>query len=180
MDSQITQTATVQSSATDALRQLNARFTRWLNRYSVTLLRVSLGLVFLGFGVLKFFPDASPAEDIAKRTMDALTFGLIPGGVAIVLVAAMESTIGLSLITGKALRLGLALLGLATIGILSPLVLFPGDLFAGSFNAPTLVGQYVVKDIVLAAAGLVVVARERGGQPVDPTHEEVTAERRMI
>ncbi|MGH2533246.1 MAG: DoxX family membrane protein [Thermomicrobiales bacterium] len=148
------------------LAHLDVRATDWLARHSVTLLRVSLGLVFLGFGLLKFFPDVSPAQDLAARTVDMLTFGLIPGGVATILVASLETTIGLSLVTGKQIRLGLALLGMAMIGVLSPLVLFPGDLFAREYNAPTLEGQYVLKDVVLLAGGLVVMARERGKDPI--------------
>jgi putative oxidoreductase len=46
---------------------------------------------------------------------------------------------------------------------MSPLVLFYGDLFPG---APTLEAQYVFKDIVLAAAGLVIAARTLGARLV--------------
>lgn len=138
-----------------------------LARSSITVLRVSLGLVFLGFGVLKFF-DRSPAQDLAERTTDALTFGLISGTAAGILVAALESSIGICLITGRQVRLGLALLAVTMVGILSPLVLFPGDLFAGRDHAPTLEGQYVLKDVVLLAGGLVIAARELGGRPLPP------------
>lgn len=138
-----------------------------LARYSVTLLRVSLGLVFLGFGIPKFF-DRSPAQDLAERTTEALTLGLATGTTAGILVAALESSIGLCLVTGRQIRLGLALLAVTTVGILSPLVLFPDELFAGKDHAPTLEGQYVLKDIVLLASGLVIAARELGGRPLPP------------
>lgn len=141
-----------------------------LARYSISLLRVSLGLVFLGFGILKFF-DISPAQDLAERTTDALTFGLLSGTAAGIYVAALESCIGLCLISGRYVRLGLALLAIAMVGILSPLVLFPGDLFAGKDHAPTLEGQYVLKDVVLLASGLVIAARELGGRPLPQTVE---------
>ena len=42
-----------------------AALVRWLATYSVDLLRVSLGLVFFGFGILKFVPGLSPAEPLA-------------------------------------------------------------------------------------------------------------------
>ena len=61
---------------------------RELVRFSIPLLRIAVGAVFLGFGVLKFFPDVSPAQELARETTDLLTFGLVPGGVAIVLIAA--------------------------------------------------------------------------------------------
>lgn len=150
------------------LERLDTLAIHYLTRFSIPLLRISLGLVFLGFGVLKFFPGVSPAEGIAERTMDLLTLGLVSGTGAVVLVAVMETTIGLCLITGRKLRLGLALLGVAMVGIMSPLVLFPDDLFAGEYNAPTLTGQYVMKDVVLFAASLVVTARARGSRMVTP------------
>jgi putative oxidoreductase len=147
------------------LDRLNVRITQLLARYSVDFLRISLGLVFLGFGFLKFFPGVSPAADLAGETMEALTLGLIPSGVGVVLVAMLETAIGVCLITGKFLRLGLALLGVAMVGILSPLVLLPGELFDRPYE-PTLEGQYVLKDIVLLAAGLVVTASVKLGRNV--------------
>ena len=134
------------------LAHLEALAADWLARHSVTLLRVSLGLVFLGFGALKFVPGLSPAEDLAEQTVETLTLGLFPGGVGIGLVALLETAIGLCLVTGRLRRLGVALLGLAMVGALSPVVLFPDRLFAGPAHAPTLEGQYVLKDVVLLAA----------------------------
>jgi uncharacterized membrane protein YkgB len=147
------------------IRRLDRLMTRFLARYSMPLLRISLGLIFLGFGLLKFFPELSPAEDLAQATMSKLTFGIVPEGIGIVLVAALETAIGMSLITGKYQRVGIAMLAMAMIGVLSPIVLFPGELFAGSYNAPTLEGQYVLKDLVLLTSGMVVAAA-RGGRIV--------------
>jgi uncharacterized membrane protein YkgB len=144
----------------------NSLLTRWLARYSIPLLRVSLGLIFFIFGALKFLPGVSPAQGLADRTTADLTFGLITGTSARLLVATLEVAIGICLISGRRLRLGLALMGVATVGILSPLVLFPGELFGGKYHAPTLEGQYVMKDIVVLAGGLVVAARQRGGYPL--------------
>jgi uncharacterized membrane protein YphA (DoxX/SURF4 family) len=142
------------------------RFAVWLGKISIDTLRICLGLVFLVFGFLKFFPDVSPAEEISRRTVDTLTFGLISGATAGFLVALIEVSIGFCLVTGKFLKFGLALLAMAMIGIMSPLVLFPEDLFAGKYHAPTLLGQYVLKDFVLLAAALVIAARELGKNPI--------------
>jgi uncharacterized membrane protein YkgB len=132
-----------------------------LNRYSVAFLRISLGLVFLGFGVLKFFPGLSPAEGIAAATIDRLTLGLIGGHTAVLLTAVLETFIGLTLVTGKLVRVGLVVLAGAFVGILSPLVLFTDQLFP---HGPSLMGQYVLKDIVLVAAALVVAAGALGSR----------------
>lgn len=135
--------------------------TVWLARNSIGILRVSLGLVFLAFGVLKFFPDASPAQALVERTLDTLTFGLLSGETALLVTAVAECFIGLTLVTGKLVKAGLVVLAGSLIGIMSPLVLFFGDLFPGT---PTLEAQYVFKDIVLAAAGLVIAARTLGAR----------------
>lgn len=151
---------------TTALRAAEARIIEWLARYSVDLLRISLGLVFLAFGVLKFVPGLSPAQELVGRTVELLTFGLVPDQGAVPIVAALETTIGLLLVTGRGLRLGIALLILAMAGILSPLVLLPDELFRGRIYAPTLEGQYVFKDIVLLSAAFVVAARALGARMV--------------
>jgi|SRR6478609_4249489 len=134
---------------------------RFLTRWSVPALRVALGLVFLGFGVLKFVPGASPAEEIAARTVETLTFGLVGGTAAVLLTAVLETFIGLCLVTGRFLKVGLVALAVAMAGILSPIVLFAGDLFG---HGMTLLGQYVLKDLVLVAGAAVVAAVALGAR----------------
>jgi putative oxidoreductase len=158
-----------------ALQKLDAAVHRWLLAHSIALLRIAVGLVFLIFGVLKFFPDVSPAEELTIKTTDALSFDLIPGHVAIVLIASLECIIGLLLITGRFLRVAIYLLAGQLIGILAPLVLFTGRLFDGPHNAPTLEGQYVIKDIILVAAGFVVASKLPGlvpGADQSPTTQQ--------
>jgi len=140
---------------------------RRLVQHSITALRISVGAVFLGFGILKFLPNISPAQDLAVRTTDLLTFGVVPGGVAIVAIATLESFIGICFLADRWMRLAVWLLALEFVGILSPIVLLSGRLFSGPHNAPTLEGQYVLKDIVLVAAGMVIAAGTfRGGRLV--------------
>jgi hypothetical protein len=132
------------------------RFEAWLTRHSISMLRISLGLIVLGFGVLKYFPGVSPAENLVKTTMHVLTFGLVPDMVAIVGTATLECLIGLSLIVGRGLRATIYLLLLWVMGVLSPIVLLPQRLFSGPGHAPTLEGQYVLKDFILFTASLVI------------------------
>lgn len=143
--------------------RVQQRATELLAKHSIDILRVSLGVVFLAFGALKFIPGASPAEDLVVRTLQTLSFGLVSAQVAMILTAVMECFIGITMITGRLVKLGLVALGAAFLGILSPLVLFFGDLVPGT---PTLEAQYVFKDIVLVAAGLVVAARALGAKLV--------------
>ncbi|MBP2371282.1 hypothetical protein [Pseudonocardia parietis] len=148
------------------LRGVQRGLVTWLAAYSVAALRVSLGLVITGFGALKFIPGASPAEALAARTAEALTFGLVGGTTAVVATAVVETVIGLSLLTGRLLKA--AMVGMVgwLIGILSPVVLFPAEMFPGGL--PTLAAQYVLKDIILVAAALVVTANVLGARFVAP------------
>jgi putative oxidoreductase len=140
------------------------RVARWLAPHGIDVLRVCLGLVIAGFGVLKFFPGVSPAEPLVTRAVDILTFGVITGQTAMVATAIAECAIALMLISGRFLRTGLVLLAGCALGWMSPLVLFPADLFTG--GGPTLEAQYILKDIVLGAAGLVVAAKALGARMV--------------
>lgn len=137
--------------------------TRWMARSGISLLRVGLGVVFFWFGVLKFVPGLSPAQDLAARTIDLLTFGLIPPSVGVLLLAAWECAIGLGLVTGKFMRAVLLLLFVQMLGTLTPLVLFPEETWRVAPFAPTLEGQYIIKNIVLVSAALVIGATVRGG-----------------
>ena len=148
-----------------ALQKLDAAIHRVLLAHSIQLLRIVVGLVFLAFGMLKFFPDVSPAEELTIKTTDALSFDLIPGHIAIVLIASLECIIGLLLIIGRFLRIAIYLLAGQLIGILAPLALFTDRLFNGPHNAPTLEGQYVIKDIILVASGFVVASTLPGLVP---------------
>ena len=126
------------------------------------MLRVSLGVVFLVFAAFKFVPGASPAEDLAVATVDKLTLGMVSGSSALLFTAITETIIGITLLTGRFVKVGSCVMAMALVGILSPLVLFPDQMWGG--NGPTLTGQYVFKDIVLVAGGLVVAATALGAR----------------
>lgn len=136
---------------------------RWLRAHSTTALRLSLGAVFLGFGVLKYFPGVSPAADLAVTTTRILTLGLVPDPLALVGVASLECVIGICLLAGgRLLGVAVVLLVPELAGILSPLVVLHGRLFAGPHHAPTLEAQYVLKDVILVAATMVIATTLRG------------------
>lgn len=149
-------TATSTITPAQRLEALEGRAAEWLNANGRTLLRLSMGAIFLGFGLLKFFPGVSPAEGMAVATFDQLTLGLLPEAASRLFVATFETVLGVLLLTGWFPRIAIGLLAMQIVGILSPLVLLTGELFAGPFGAPTLEGQYVLKDIILAAGALVI------------------------
>jgi uncharacterized membrane protein YkgB len=145
------------------LDAIDRRATRWMATHGLALLRWSVGLVFLWFGALKFFPGLSPADELAGRTIERLTGGAMPPSVALPMLAAWECLIGAGLITKRFMRTTLLLLAAQMAGTLSPLLLFPSETFARIPFAPTLEGQYILKNAVIISAAIVLGATVRGG-----------------
>lgn len=146
------------------LDRLDARLAGWMARNGVAFVRISLGIVFLWFGALKLVPGLSPAEDLAGQTILALTSGLLKPSVSVPLLGVWESLIGIGLLSGKALRPTLVLLFAQMAGTITPLVLFPSQVFVAAPFVPTMVGQYIIKNLVLISAAIVVGATVRGGR----------------
>jgi uncharacterized membrane protein YkgB len=153
---------------------VDRRLTGWMARHGLVLLRVSVGVVFLWFGALKFFPGLSPAEALAGKTIARLTLGRVAPSTAVAVLAAWEVLIGLGLLSAKFMRATLLLLFLQMLGTLTPLFLFPDEAFLHPPYAPTLEGQYIVKNLVLISAGIVLGATVRGGRLIagSETHED--------
>jgi uncharacterized membrane protein YkgB len=148
----------------EPLEPVDIRITSWMARHGVTLARISLGIVFLWFGALKFFPALSPAEQLAGVTIERLTFGVVKPSLGIPVLAVWESLIGIGLLSGRALRITLLLLFLQMIGTMVPLVMFPHETWAAFPIAPSLEGQYIIKNVVLISAAIVIGATVRGGR----------------
>src|SRR4051812_46948515 len=146
--------------------QAERRIVRWSAANGILLLRVSLGIVFLWFGALKFLPAFSPAEELAGATIAKLTFGFVDPKVAVSMLAVWETAIGVALVFGFHLRVALGLLFLQMAGTLTPLALFPSLTFAKFPVAPTMEGQYILKNLVLISAAIVIGATLRGGRLV--------------
>lgn len=147
----------------DRFDRVDRRVTAWMARYGLTLLRLSIGVSFIWFGAIKFVPGLSPADGLATETIEILSLGLVEPGVSRPLLALLECGIGLGLVIGRWMRLVLLLLGLHMLGTLMPLVILPETTWQVFPLVPTLAGQYIVKNAVLIAAGLVLGATVRGG-----------------
>lgn len=150
----------------DRLDPIDVRITGWMARHGVTLTRLSLGVVFLWFGAIKFVPGWSPASELAIRTIERLTFGIVEAQAALVILAAWETLIGIGLLAGRFLRLTLLLLFVQMFGTMLPLIFFPRVTFAAFPYSPTLEGQYIIKNAVLIGAAIVIGATVRGGRLV--------------
>jgi hypothetical protein len=127
---------------------------------------VALGLVFLWFGLLKLF-DSSPVVEILKHTYSFLP--LKPFAAAL---GAWEVLLGAGLLVKRALRCTLALVCLHLAGTFAALLLGPGLFFHGGNPLwLTVEGEFVIKNVVLVAAGLVVAGHEV--QPLGGREEAV-------
>ncbi|NKQ41807.1 MAG: DoxX family protein [Sulfurovum sp.] len=149
---------------------LDDKMISFMDRYGMLLLRISIGVIFFWFGILKFFPGLSPAEALSTQTVSLLSFGTIPPEVSIRVLATWEVLIGIGLIFGVYMRFTLFLLFTQMLGTFTPLFLFPELSFTKIPYAFTIEGQYIVKNIVIVSAGLVLGAamysREKKKQKV--------------
>jgi len=142
-----------------AFDAIDTRVTRFLENYGITLLRVALALVFIWFGALKL-AGRSPIEDLVRDTAC-----FVPGDVAVYVLGLWEIVIGLGLLLPVALRAVLALFCLQMLGTLLVLVVHPGAVFQDDNPLLlTITGEFVIKNLVLIAAGLVIgsTVRRRG------------------
>ena len=122
----------------------------WMERHGLLLLRISLALVFIWFGALKPF-RISPADDLIQRTV----YWFDPD-VFIPILGAWEVLIGACLLMRPLIRVAILLLFLQMPGTFLPLVLLPDVCFTHVPWAPTLEGQYIIKNLVLISAAIVV------------------------
>lgn len=116
------------------------------------ILAISIGLVYLWFGALKFFPSLSPAEDLAKSTIDSLTIGVIPANVSIILLAIWETVIGLCMVLNIFRNKAIILALIHMIFTFSPLIFFPELSFNSLPVGFSLIGQYIFKNIIIISA----------------------------
>jgi uncharacterized membrane protein YkgB len=124
---------------------------------SPQLLRLALGIVFFHFGFLKFFPDLSPAEMLASQTIMRLPGSWLDARTAMLWLALLECTIGLGFLFNVGLRFVSFLFLLHMIGTFMPIFLLPELAFKIAPFAPTLEGQYILKNLVFVAAGWTVL-----------------------
>jgi uncharacterized membrane protein YphA (DoxX/SURF4 family) len=151
----------------DTFDKIDRPLARWMAEHGVLLLRISIGLVFVWFGALKFVPGLSAADELATRTIATLTFGAVPASISRVGLAVWETSIGLGLLSGRLVRATLLLLFVQMLGTITPLFLFIHESWRVPFLVPTLEGQYIIKNMVLISAGLVIGATVRGGGLTD-------------
>lgn len=135
--------------------------------WRLNVLRTSLGILMLWFGFLKFFKISDPhAKDLAQQTVETITFGLLQGDSCVYLIAVLECIIGLGLVIKPLFRFVIPLIYIHISGTALPLLLFPSQTWVSTF-VPTFEGQYIIKNMVLIAAVLVLSVTPKGGNLIE-------------
>ena len=132
----------------------DARLRPFLARIGIPMLRISVGVVFLWFGLLKIF-DVSPVSGLVAKTIYWFDPDLV-----VPALGAVEVFVGLCLLAGRLMRLALPLLVLQMAGTFLVLVLLPEIAFRdGNPLLLTVEGEFVIKNLVLFSAALVIGSR---------------------
>ena len=125
---------------------------RFMSAHGVRLLRLSLAVTFIWFGMLKIV-GVSPVRDLVAHTVYWVSPEFF-----VPFLGVWEVAVGLGLLFAVAMRLTLLLFWLQLAGTFLVLVLRPDIAFQQGTNPLLLTteGEFVIKNLVLISAGLVV------------------------
>jgi putative oxidoreductase len=138
------------------LERLDSRVLGLLERFALPLLRLSLGIVFVWFGMLKITGQTPVSELVAETVFWLNPDWFVP------MLGVFEVLVGIGLLIGRGLRLVLALFVLQMVGTFLVLVVQPDVAFQdGNLLMLTTEGEFVVKNLVLLSAGLMIGSRLR-------------------
>ena len=140
--------------------RIDSAIARFMRQHGEIALRTSLGVIFIWFGILKPF-GISAAQPLVESTVDWMPF-LSPRQ-WVTVIGWWEVVIGVAFLFRKTTRIAIALLAMQMAGTLMPLFILPEVTFqAGRLPyAPTLEGQYIIKNLLIISAALVIGGRVR-------------------
>ena len=147
----------------------------FMAKWGLVSVRISLGVIFIWFGILKPF-GVSAAAPLVLATVSWMPF--VTPETMLHIIGWWEVVIGVTFLFPKTTRIAVGLLFLQMGGTFMPLVLLPEVTFqAGRIPwGPTMEGQYILKNLLIISAALVVggTARMAGGfpQPASIQHTE--------
>ncbi len=143
--------------------EMDRSISTFMRRWGILALRISLGTIFIWFGVLKPL-GLSPAEPLVIATVRWLP--LFDAELWVSIIGWWEVAIGVTFLFRKTIRIAIALLALQMVGTFMPLILLPAVTFqAGHLPyGPTMEGQYIIKNLLILSAALVVGGTVRGSK----------------
>ena len=134
----------------ERLDELDETIAATMDRWGIPVLRVAVAIVFIWFGALKVLGDSPAAELVAA------TVYVVPPDLFVPVLGIWEILIGLCLLYRPLIRLGILLLFLQLPGTFLPILLLPDVVFYVFPYALTVEGQYIVKNLVIIGAALVI------------------------
>lgn len=137
----------------DTIKKIDQQIAKSMKRWSIPAIRISFGIIFIWFGILKLF-DVSSAESLLKATVVWLPFG--SPEFWLIVIGWWEVIIGVTFLFSQTTKIAIALLFLQMFGTFMPLVLLPEITFQnGNILTPSLEGQYIIKNVMIISAALV-------------------------
>ena len=134
---------------------LDKRIVKWMKKEGVLFLKLSLAVVFIWFGALKVI-GTSPANELVAR----IVYWVSPDWF-VPFLGWWEILIGLCLLYKPLIRFGIFIMAIQMMGTFLPLVLLPEVVYNGSLFSLTLEGQYIIKNLVLISAAIVIGSHAR-------------------
>ncbi|MBX2976810.1 MAG: hypothetical protein KF721_11800 [Ignavibacteriaceae bacterium] len=133
--------------------KIDQEIAKWMRLWSTPAIRISFGIIFIWFGILKPF-GISSAEGLLKATVVWLPFGTPEFWLMV--IGWWEVAIGVTFLFPQTTKVAIALLFLQMFGTFMPLVLLPEVTFQnGNIFTPSLEGQYIIKNVMIISAALV-------------------------
>jgi len=127
--------------------------------FSSPAIRFSFGIIFIWFGILKPL-GLSAAEGLLVQTVQWMPFGAPENW--LIIIGWWEVAIGVLFLSKRTTRIAIALLFLQMVGTFMPLVFLPEITFqSNNILLPTLEGQYIIKNLMIISAALVLGGRKR-------------------
>jgi uncharacterized membrane protein YkgB len=155
----------LQLQAGRSVRSAKSLATGLTERRIIFLLRLSLAIVFVWFGALKLI-DASPAVLLIRQS-----FPMLARSPYLELLGLAEIVIGAGLVIDKLSKYAAILMVFHLIGTLSVAFISPTAIFAPAFPILTMEGEFILKNLVLIAAGFSVLgSRKQTGMDSPQRH----------
>lgn len=149
------------------LYKLDKGLINFMRSTSIPAIRLSFGVIFIWFGILKPL-GLSSAEGLLKATVIWLPFG--SPDIWLIIIGFWEVVIGIFFFFKKTTRIAIVLLFLQMVGTFMPLIVLSEVTFqSNNFLLPTLEGQYIIKNLMIISAALVLggeIKREKNKQRV--------------
>lgn len=136
------------------IQNIDGKIAKHMSAWGLPAIRISFALIFFWFGILKPF-GMSAAEELLKATVAWLPLG--SSDLWLKIIGWWEVAIGVTFLFHKTTRLAIGLLFLQMVGTFMPLAVLPEITFQnGNFLMPTLEGQYIIKNVMIISAALIV------------------------